>query len=72
MGHASGGRALNASSACPRDLRNTNILQLRPGRLGLGNGREEARLPTYWMRQLDPERSDCASFGVGSGSNEEE
>jgi hypothetical protein len=41
--------------------------ELRPGQRRLGNGREEARLPTYWMRQLEPGRSDCASFGVAFG-----
>jgi hypothetical protein len=27
--------------------------------------REGARLPSHRVRQLDPGRSDCASFGVG-------
>jgi hypothetical protein len=41
--------------------------ELRPAQPCLGFGREGARLPTHWMRQLDPGRSDCASFGVAFG-----
>ena len=67
IAHASGRRALNASSACPPGpaQHQTSFNSVRGGwALEMDARRRGCR---HWMRQLDPERSDCASFGVGFG-----
>ena len=64
---AGGGQLPRHPGACRRVLEpRAGGDDPRPAQPCLGMTRGLA-VPTYWMRQLDPGRSDCASFGLAYG-----